>query len=174
MHIYALCTIKAYNARFHGMFAPNSQHRARVTPAKRGKGNQAKAWDETQTPAERRASMTWAQRLKRVFNIYIVTCRACGGAVKVIVCIEDSVVIKQILDHLRENAAINEPTPCPRPGRRQPACSTDIQNRPFDSISCAVTPRWGHGLPDGPAGAAGAEKAGQFQAGRGGFRVNSG
>jgi len=25
--------------RFHGVFAPNSAHRARVTPAKRGKGN---------------------------------------------------------------------------------------------------------------------------------------
>jgi hypothetical protein len=27
--------------RFHGVFAPNSAHRARVTPAKRGKGNKA-------------------------------------------------------------------------------------------------------------------------------------
>jgi hypothetical protein len=26
--------------RFHGVFAPNSKHRARVTPAKRGKGGQ--------------------------------------------------------------------------------------------------------------------------------------
>ena len=30
--------------------------------------------------------MTWAQRLKRVFNIDIATCSACGGAVKVIAC----------------------------------------------------------------------------------------
>ena len=83
--------------RFHGMFAPNSKHRALVTPAKRGKGNNAKAADETQdqTPVERRASMTWAQRLKRVFNIDIETCSACGGAVKVIACIEDPVVIKK-------------------------------------------------------------------------------
>jgi hypothetical protein len=75
-----------------------------VTPAKRGKGNQAKASDETQdhSPAERRAAMTWAQRLKRVFNIDIQTCPACGGAMKVIACIEDSVVIKKILDHLKE------------------------------------------------------------------------
>gem|GEM_PF-1112394 len=46
--------------------------------------------------------MTWAQRLKRVFNIDIETCRECGGAVKVIACIEDPVVIKKILDHLKE------------------------------------------------------------------------
>ena len=100
--------------RFHGVFAPNSKHRVQVTPAKRGKGKKTKRADEPQdpTPAERRASMSWAQRLKRVFmryipvphpygaaygcanrlscrfvNIDIETCSACGGAVKVIACI---------------------------------------------------------------------------------------
>ena len=38
--------------------------------------------------------------MKRVFKIDIETCRHCGGAVKVIACIEDPVVIKQILEHL--------------------------------------------------------------------------
>ena len=50
--------------------------------------------------------MTWAQRLKRVFNIDIETCRECGGAVKVIACIEDPVVIEKILTHLNEKAAL--------------------------------------------------------------------
>lgn len=95
--------------RFHGVFAPNSKHRALVTPAKRGKVKKAKALDERETPAERRASMTWAQRLKRVFNIDIETCGECGGAVKVIACIEDPVVIKKILAHLKEKAS-PEPT----------------------------------------------------------------
>jgi len=73
--------------------------------------------------------MTWAQRLKRVFmryipvphpygaaygcanrlscrfvNIDIETCRECGGAVKVIACIEDPVVIEKILTHLNGKA----------------------------------------------------------------------
>jgi len=67
------------------VFAPNSQHRAIITPAKRGKGSKAKVSDsdEAAVPAERHAAMTWAQRLKRVFNIDIETCSACGGAVKV-------------------------------------------------------------------------------------------
>jgi rRNA maturation protein Nop10 len=30
--------------------------------------------------------MSWAQRLKRVFNIDIKTCPECGGAMKVIAC----------------------------------------------------------------------------------------
>jgi hypothetical protein len=93
--------------RFHGVFAPNSKHRVQVTPAKRGKGKKTKVADEPQdpTPAERRASMTWAQRLKRVFSIDIETCSGCGGAVKVIACIEDPVVIDKILTHLNEKAA---------------------------------------------------------------------
>ena len=68
---------------------------------------------------------TWAQRLKRVFNIDIdksagkpictvadcreadghrdvpdETCEACGGRVKVIACLQDPAVIRRILDHL--------------------------------------------------------------------------
>jgi hypothetical protein len=96
--------------RFHGVLAPNSTHRVQVTPAQRSKGKKTKAPDQLQdqTPAERRASMTWAQRLKRVFNIDIETCRECGGAVKVIACIEDPVVIEKILTHLNGKAASAE------------------------------------------------------------------
>ena len=108
--------------RFHGVFAPNSKHRASVTPAKRGKGTKPKAVDDPQerTPAERRASMSWAQRLKRVFNIDIETCRDCGGAVKVIACIEAPVVIKQILDHLKHKAETSESRALPE-SRAPPA-----------------------------------------------------
>ena len=71
--------------RLHDVFAPNSRHRASVTPAKRGKGNHASAPDaaQEQTPPERHAAMTWAQRLKRVFHIDIQTCQACGRAVRI-------------------------------------------------------------------------------------------
>ena len=107
--------------RFHGVFAPNSKHRALVTPAKRGKSNSARVSDdEPPTSVERRASMTWASRLKRVFNIDIETCTECGGPVKVIACIEDPVVIKQILDHLKHKAETNEPSPLPE-SRAPPA-----------------------------------------------------
>ena len=45
--------------------------------------------------------MTWAQRLKRVFKIDIATCVSCGGSVKIIGAIEDSLAIKQILEFMR-------------------------------------------------------------------------
>jgi hypothetical protein len=52
--------------------------------------------------------MTSAQRLRRIFNIDIATCLACGGAMKVIACIEDPVVIKKILEHLKQKGEANE------------------------------------------------------------------
>ena len=46
--------------RFHGVFAPNSKHRAVVTPAKRGKASKLESTDEglEKTPAERRVAMS--------------------------------------------------------------------------------------------------------------------
>ncbi len=67
-------------------------------PARRGKCLQ----DGNKTPEEKRRAMTWAQRLKRVFNIDVETCVQCGGSVKVIACIDDQQVIDKILSHLRK------------------------------------------------------------------------
>ena len=87
--------------RFHGVFAPHSRLRSKVIPgssARRCRG------DSPKTASERRAALTWAQRLKRVFRVDIETCRHCGGRVKVIASIEDPAVIKQILEHLDRRA----------------------------------------------------------------------
>ena len=62
--------------------------------------------------------MTWAQRLKRVFGIDIETCPACGGAVRIIACIEDAEVIEKILAHLDAKAV--EPEAPRRPPSRAP------------------------------------------------------
>ena len=72
--------------RFHGVFAPNSKHRALITPGRRGKGRKIRASGDTQdkSPEERRVSMNWAQRLKRVFNMDVEICDQCGGAARVI------------------------------------------------------------------------------------------
>jgi len=87
--------------RFHGVFAPNSKYRKLVTPARQGKRKKIQSAVVTdQTPAEKRASMTWAQRLKRVFNIDIESCDKCGGDVRIIASIEDPGVIQKILAHL--------------------------------------------------------------------------
>ncbi len=62
--------------RYHGVFAPNSKHRALVTPARRGKGKRRSTVEEDKEKAEtnRHVAMSCtlkgikAQRLKRVFD----------------------------------------------------------------------------------------------------------
>jgi len=51
--------------RFHGVFAPNSPYRARITPVRRGRGARPArpAPEQDRTPAEQQAAMRWAQRL---------------------------------------------------------------------------------------------------------------
>jgi hypothetical protein len=63
---------------FHGVFAPNSLHRVWVARARCGSPELSADQDE-KTPAQRHVAMTWAQRLKRVFNIDVETCRTGGG-----------------------------------------------------------------------------------------------
>jgi hypothetical protein len=55
--------------RYHGVLAPNHRWREQITPAHRGKRAKPISNTEIRSPAERHAAMTWAQRLKRVFNI---------------------------------------------------------------------------------------------------------
>jgi len=69
--------------------------------------------------------MTWAQRLKRVFNIDIEICQACGGAVRIIASIEDPIVIEKILTHLDKKDASVEPA-------RLPPCRAPPQGGLFD------------------------------------------
>jgi len=89
--------------RFHGVFAPNSKHRGMVT--RDGKAETPLTPAPTDSPPEskeRRPNMSWAMRLKRVFNIDITICRHCQGKVRIIACIEDPQVIKQILSHINQ------------------------------------------------------------------------
>lgn len=90
-------------------FTPLSGRRhVLVTPAKRGKGLK-KSVQPNNSPiaTERRASMSWAQRLKRMFNIEIETCSSCGDAIKVNASIEETVIIHKTLDHLDSKAAVS-------------------------------------------------------------------
>jgi hypothetical protein len=72
-----------------------------------------------QTLVDRPYSITTAERLKRVFGINIETCPACGGALRIIACIEDPAVIKKILTHLDAKDASTAPVRLP-PSRGPP------------------------------------------------------
>ena len=78
--------------RFHGVFSPNSKLREYVVSQH--------PVEEPENPKPKAYSMTWAQRLKRVFAIEIEKCEKCGGLVRIIALIEDPDVIQKILKHL--------------------------------------------------------------------------
>jgi hypothetical protein len=115
---------RAHLTRFHGIFAPNANLRAQLTPSGRGKGasTDASAHAEQRTPDEKRRSMTWAQRLKRVFGIDVDSCQHCGGATKIIASVEAPDAIRAILAHFARHAAL--PQAHYRPAPRAPPAAT--------------------------------------------------
>ena len=69
--------------RFHGVFSPNSKLRAQVTNGHAQKQTgKAAASNTTGTDEERRSAMTWARRLKCVFEIDVTICPDCQGPIK--------------------------------------------------------------------------------------------
>ena len=88
--------------RFYGVFAPNSNVRAEVTASQRGKHSPrlAEELKDTDKPYHAR-SMSWAQRLKRVFNIDITECERCEKfTVRIVACITEPGVIQKLFFHL--------------------------------------------------------------------------
>jgi hypothetical protein len=92
--------------RYHGVFAPNAKLRKLIVPksTKIVKGKVAsrthKSIQEAARQNELIAPLSWAQRLKRVFNIDITLCPLCGGTMRVITDITDPDIIQKILDHI--------------------------------------------------------------------------
>jgi hypothetical protein len=79
------------------VFAPNSKYRKAVT----GYDNSSLTESPGRTTnAKHRYRMSWAERLKRVFNIDITICQHCQGKVRIVSCINDKTVIDKILAHI--------------------------------------------------------------------------
>ena len=95
--------------RYHGVLAPNAKLRKHIVPATARTRSTAKrktdhprhkpATDTSQQDALI-APLTWAQRLKRVFDIDISVCPQCGGRLRVIAEITDPSIIDKILNHV--------------------------------------------------------------------------
>ncbi|MDB4150071.1 hypothetical protein N9740_01080 [Pseudomonadales bacterium] len=57
------------------------------------------------------APLSWAQRLRRVFNIDISLCPLCGGTMRVIADITDPDLIQKILEQLEPQPPPIKPAP---------------------------------------------------------------
>ena len=51
-------------------------------------------------PTHAKTRATWAELLKRVFEIDVLTCTYCGGKRKLIALLTDGAVVRSILEHL--------------------------------------------------------------------------
>ena len=65
---------RAHLTRFHGVLAPHAKIRSQVVPAERPK-------PEGESAVPRKARMSWAKLLKRVFGIDMESCGHCGGEI---------------------------------------------------------------------------------------------
>lgn len=92
--------------------AANLPQRTRKKPATSASAESALEEDPPSAP------LTWAERLKRVFDIDISVCPLCGGALRVIADVTDPDVIRVILAHLKQRAppeAVHQQTPFQAP-----------------------------------------------------------
>ena len=102
---------RANLTRYHGVFAPNSPFRSAVVPGsanpahkKRQKPAASTSAEPAVDQAQPTAPLTWAERLKRVFDIDISVCPLCGGTLRVIADLTNPDVIQTILAHLKQRA----------------------------------------------------------------------
>jgi len=85
--------------RFHGVFAPNSKYRKTLTGYDKSSVEKSSV---TTINQNQRYRISWAERLKRVFNIDITICQHCQGNVRIIACIKDKSIIDKILSHINK------------------------------------------------------------------------
>jgi hypothetical protein len=85
------------------VLAPAAEWRDWIVPAEPRSNRR----DPSQALAERalrsdpaKTKATWAELLKRVFEIDVLTCPWCGGKRRLIALITDGAVVRRILEHL--------------------------------------------------------------------------
>jgi hypothetical protein len=86
--------------RFHGVLAPNAKLRSAIIPQAAETTTSRPDNSDATTPRSTSARLSWAQRLKRVFDIDVAHCPHCGGPLKIIAAIQNPSAITRILAHL--------------------------------------------------------------------------
>lgn len=98
---------RVHLTRFHGVFAPNHRLRKQVVPDNpflkpkaEGEGAEPREGEITAPSARDPRRLSWAELLKRVFEIDLSNCPDCGGGLKFIAAIMERSVVEKILTHL--------------------------------------------------------------------------
>ncbi len=116
---------------YHGVLGPNAAWRREVVALGREvsssstdvREHEAAAADDVgagerdiNPRAPRRRSYTWAELMARAFLADVLDCPRCHGRMRVISTIDDSKVVRKILDHLGLSTDVPsaDPARCPR------------------------------------------------------------
>ena len=106
---------RVHQIRYHGVFAPNHSWRAVVVP--KGRVESGVAPSESKSPISRGRRMSWAECLKRTFQIDLTQCPDCAGEVRFIAAVLKRDAIRAILRHLKlDEFAADEDVQLPVPG----------------------------------------------------------
>jgi hypothetical protein len=110
---------RAHLLTYHGVLAPAAQWRDRIVPGPRVPTESDHGSTEPRATCSSRPAtssspdspaalsnpartrrLRWAELLRRVFAVDVLTCPNCGGARRLIATITDGLVVRRILDHL--------------------------------------------------------------------------
>jgi hypothetical protein len=106
---------RVHQIRYQGVFAPNHSWREAVVPARANKSSVTSG--ELKTPISQGRRMSWAECLKRTFQVDLTQCPDCAGEVRFVAAIVKREVIRAILSHLKlEEFAADEGSQLPAPG----------------------------------------------------------
>jgi hypothetical protein len=108
---------RAHQLTYHGVLAPASEWRDLVVPKPPRPSESTSSPQPHSTSSKPARSSphrsTWAELLRRVFAIDVLTCPHCGGTRRLIAFLTDPPVVRKILAHLGHPT---EP-PAPAPAR---------------------------------------------------------
>jgi hypothetical protein len=110
--------------RFHGVLAPNSKLRRFVVPVpltpESSDCEEPKSSDKPEKKARDPRRLSWAELLKRVFQIEITECPDCGGQLLFIAAVLKRDAVEKILTHLGRSAELPKFYPARAPPRQEP------------------------------------------------------
>lgn len=102
---------------YHGVLAPAAEWRDWIVPVqpRSSQTDSSRLAANALRPAHAKTRATWAELLKRVFEIDVLTCPWCGEKRKLIALITDGKVVRKILEHLGLPTAAPVLTPARSP-----------------------------------------------------------
>jgi hypothetical protein len=105
---------------YHGVLAPRAAWRPEVVPHGAPKTTADPTTDASDSGVRRRASgrgATWADLMRRAFEVDVLTCPRCGERLRLIALIEAPAVARRILWHLGLPTEVPPPAPSRAPPR---------------------------------------------------------